>query len=415
MEEKTKALQEMHERNYVEIFANPKECERITREFNENLESRLETLTEKEFDYFSMIRPQYGVVYIQSKPGIGKSAKGQAIADKLGMRYLDIRLAMVDETDVGLFPSKTEKQIGEVMLAFLEHIVPEWAWEANQIPTLIHFEELNRASAPVRNAALQLLLERAIGTKFKFNDNVFMMSSGNLGDEDGTDVEEFDAALNNRLIHVKHTLSADEWIDDYARENVHPDIVSFIQVKPEMIYTSATNNDVPAFATPRTWTMLSKFIMKNFSKRNADGVLVPPTADKYIRSVQKFGKSYIGDAASVAFCRFLEDRMSINMEMILNNFPSLKYDIEQSQPDRFSEWFMSLKELDYSNLNPKQIANLIGFLKVSRPEERTGFFLSIVDKGGARVKEPNIKKICEPFKEEIAKVLASNEAMSSNS
>jgi hypothetical protein len=28
------------------------------------------------------------------------------------------------------------------------------------------------------------------------------MSSGNLGDEDGTDVEEFDSALNNRLIHI---------------------------------------------------------------------------------------------------------------------------------------------------------------------------------------------------------------------
>jgi hypothetical protein len=37
------------------------------------------------------------------------------------------------------------------------------------------------------------LLEREIGTAFKFNDNVLMMSSGNLGDEDGTDVEEFDS------------------------------------------------------------------------------------------------------------------------------------------------------------------------------------------------------------------------------
>jgi hypothetical protein len=36
------------------------------------------------------------------------------------------------------------------------------------------------------------------------------MMSGNLGDEDGTDVEEFDSALNNRLIHINHTLDVQE-------------------------------------------------------------------------------------------------------------------------------------------------------------------------------------------------------------
>ena len=38
-----------------------------------------------------------------------------------------------------------------------------------------------------------MLHERGIGTEFKFNDNVLMIASGNLGDEDGTDVEEFDS------------------------------------------------------------------------------------------------------------------------------------------------------------------------------------------------------------------------------
>lgn len=57
-----------------------------------------------------------------------------------------------------------------------------------------------------------MFLEREIGAFFKFNDNVMMCSSGNLGEEDGTDVEEFDQALNNRLIHIEHTLPYPEWI-----------------------------------------------------------------------------------------------------------------------------------------------------------------------------------------------------------
>jgi MoxR-like ATPase len=119
---------------------------------------------------------------------------------------------MVDETDVGLYPSLSEIDMdGEMVKCLISLCL--WAVEANKRPTIIHFEELNRASQQVRNAALQILLEREIGTAFKFNDNVLMMSSGNLGDEDGTDVEEFDSALNNRLIHINHTLDVQEWLE----------------------------------------------------------------------------------------------------------------------------------------------------------------------------------------------------------
>ncbi len=140
---------------------------------------------------------------------------------------------MVDETDVGLFPvvdtitiEDFEKVDGfgagmisevdpsqkkNVQIKTLKHVVPEWAIKANMKPSIIHFEELNRSTLQVRNAALQLLLEREIGAFFKFNKNVFMLSSGNLGEEDGTDVEEFDQALNNRLIHYTHDMPFPEW------------------------------------------------------------------------------------------------------------------------------------------------------------------------------------------------------------
>jgi len=108
-----------------------------------------------------------------------------------------------------------------VQVKTLKHVVPEWAIKANMKPTLIHFEELNRSTLQVRNAALQLLLEREIGAFFKFNDSVYMMSSGNLGEEDGTDVEEFDQALNNRLIHYTHDMPFPEWKKEFADENVH--------------------------------------------------------------------------------------------------------------------------------------------------------------------------------------------------
>jgi hypothetical protein len=71
------------------------------------------------------------------------------------------------------------------------------------------------------------------GTAFKFNDNVLMMSSGNLGDEDGTDVEEFDSALNNRLIHINHTLDVQEWLGIIRRKLCD---YFYIKTHPEQMY-----------------------------------------------------------------------------------------------------------------------------------------------------------------------------------
>ena len=135
---------------------------------------KLPRLTAKERKYFSIMWAKYGVLNITSKPGVAKSALGRSIAEKMGFRYIDIRLSMVDETDVGLYPSVSEVEVDGKKVKCLDFVVPRWAIEANKQPTIIHFEELNRASQQVRNAALQMLLEREIGMDFKFNDNVLI-------------------------------------------------------------------------------------------------------------------------------------------------------------------------------------------------------------------------------------------------
>jgi MoxR-like ATPase len=119
---------------------------------------KLHLLTPKERKYFAIMWAKYGVLNITSKPGVAKSAIGRSIADKMNFRYIDIRLSMVDETDVGLYPTVSEVETDGKMVKCLDFVVPRWAIEANKQPTIIHFEELNRASQQVRNAALQMLL-----------------------------------------------------------------------------------------------------------------------------------------------------------------------------------------------------------------------------------------------------------------
>jgi len=357
------------------------------------IHERMETLTPRERKYFMTMWPKSGVMYIASKPGIAKSAIAREISDKMGFKYLDIRLSMVDETDVGLYPNISTVDNGGEMVKCLDFVVPRWAIEANKHPTIIHFEELNRAQLPVRNAALQILLERCIGTEFKFNDTVLMMASGNLGDEDGTDVEEFDNALNNRLIHFNHTLGSDEWIDGFAKENCHSSIVSFIKAYPEKLYQNPTENS-KAYATPRSWTFLSNFITRNFGKDASPRVFLP--------TLQEVAHGYIGNGAQ-RFLQYCQEMVNITILDIIDRFDKVEKELDKYNRDKNSELIQSLKEYDIKKLSDKQLENVTKFLKRVGHDELTAYLLHVLD-NVPDVSDPKIKKFMQTFKDVLVNI-----------
>lgn len=346
----------------------------------QDFEKRLQTLTPKERQYFSIMRAKSGVLKISAKPGVAKSAIARSIAKKMGFQYKDIRLTMIDETDLGMYPDKSEIEFknkkGEMeKVKVLDFIVPKWAFESNLQPTIIHFEELNRANLHVRNAALRILLERQISDDFAFNDNVLMMCSGNLGEEDNTDVEEFDSALNNRLIHVNHKLSVPEWIDGFAREHVHPTIVSYIETNPEQIYKISDNSE--AYATPRSWTFLSDFIITNFGKDSQPS--------DFISTVKELAMCYVGNSA-IKFVKYCEDMMSLTINDVIKDYKSVKDKVLKSNRDKRSELIQSLRSIDITDLADKEIKNIKDFLKTVTDEERVAYLLYLIDCIGDKTK-----------------------------
>jgi len=355
------------------------------------------SLSAQEKKYFKMMNAKSGVLYITAAPGYGKSAIMRAVANRMGYQYFDIRLSMVDETDVGLFPTIGETEDHQKML---EHVAPKWAYMANEAPTIIHFEELNRSTLAVRNAALQMLLEREIGAFFKFNDNVLMCASGNLGEEDGTDVEEFDQALNNRLIHIQHTLPYPDWVEQYANEHVCPVIIQFLKTHTEHYYKKPDerNQRNKAYATPRSWTFLSDYIFQNFGewetrkdmdpKGNISYILDKdgqpkkfkkfPNVRIWVNDIKEIGHGYVG-ASNARFIRYCEDTLKITLDDILDHFDELQSDIRNFNRDKKSELLANMKERKVSGLKVKQVGNLINFLQTVSDDEIVGYLLHVLD------------------------------------
>lgn len=351
--------------------------------FIENEVPNFSSLTNKQKEYFRMMYGQSGVLFLTAEPGVAKSAIMHRIAEKLGFQYFDIRLSMVDEIDVGLFPYRKEMEFDfddesgvttKKIISVMSYAIPEWAYLSNLKPTIIHFEELNRAPLAVRNAALQILLERAIGTTFKFNKNVYMVSSGNLGEMDGTDVEEFDRALNNRLIHVKHTLTLPEWIEDFANENVHPVIVNFLKSNEEHFlhsYDEKRSKDQKAYATPRSWTFLSNYIIKNYGMKSS-------VAD-FINDVRAYGASYVGDGANSRFLRYLDESLKFGINDLLNRYDEIKDQLNGLTRDKKSELLEGLKQQNITKLNDIQKENIKKFILSVSQDEAVSFILKILD------------------------------------
>jgi hypothetical protein len=354
-----------------------------------------DALSDREKKYFKMMNAKSGVLYIQSAPGYAKSAIMRSIANKMGFQYFDIRLSMVDETDVGLFPTVDEEMVDGRNQRMLCHVAPKWAYKANEAPTIIHFEELNRSTLAVRNAALQMLLEREIGAFFKFNSNVMMCASGNLGEEDGTDVEEFDQALNNRLIHIEHTMPYPEWVEQYANDNVCPVIVQFLKTHTEHYYKKPDerNQKNKAYATPRSWTFLSDYIFENYGKfeekkdvegnvitKNGETVMIKkfPSIREWINDITEIGHGYIG-ASNARFIRYCQDTLKITLDDVLDRFDEREEDIKNFNRDKKSELLTNMKERKISQLKPKQTENLIKFLETVSYDEVVGYLLHVLD------------------------------------
>ena len=341
------------------------------------------TLTKKQKKYFRMMYGKSGVLFLTAEPGVAKSAIMRRIAQKLGFQYFDIRLSMVDEIDVGLFPYRKEMGIDledetgkatQQIISVMSYAIPEWAYLSNFKPTIIHFEELNRAPLAVRNAALQILLERAIGTTFRFNNSVYMVSSGNLGEMDGTDVEEFDRALNNRLIHYKHTLTLTEWIEDFATEHVHPVIINFLKSNEEHFlhsYDEKRSKNQEAYATPRSWTFLSDYIVNNYGMKSS--------ITEFIDDVRELGASYIGDGANSRFIRYLDESLKFGINDLLNRYDEIKDQLKDLTRDKKSELLSQLKQKNIMEFTPKQKENVKRFILTVSEDEAVAYILKILD------------------------------------
>jgi hypothetical protein len=195
-------------------------------------------------------------VFLWGPPGIGKSELVAEIAQELGGHMIDLRLGQMEPTDIRGIPFYN-KDSGKMDWA--EPVDLPTQELADQYPVVVLFlDEMNSAAPSVQSAAYQLILNRRCG-KYFLPDNVVMVAAGNRESDKGV-TYRMPTPLANRFIHQEMKVDFDSWFDWAVDNNIHPDVVGYLNFAKQDLYDFDAKSASRSFATPRSWTFVSQLL-----------------------------------------------------------------------------------------------------------------------------------------------------------
>lgn len=219
-------------------------------------------------------------VHIWGPPGIGKSAIPKQVTEEKQIGFVDMRLAQRDPTDLRGIPAVIDGR--SRWLPPPELPTDHWCLDCRRPlhetdligarPTrcafckgtrltekgILFLDELTSAPPLTQASAYQLTLDRQI-SEYRLPDGWYILAAGNRI-EDRAVVYRMSTALANRFSHIDFEVNLEDWTDWANLNGVDPNIVGFLNWRPELLFAFNPESSEKAFATPRSWEFASRLI-----------------------------------------------------------------------------------------------------------------------------------------------------------
>lgn len=216
-------------------------------------------------------------VFIEGKPGIGKSEIVYQFAEKKGIEIRDIRVSLIDPVDLRGIPSTENGKTSWNPPSFF----PDGG------KGILFLDEINTAAPSVQAACYQLVLDRRVG-EYKLPDGWMVIAAGNR-DTDKAITFRMSSALRNRMSIVSMEPDFDQWKKYAASKNISWQIIAYLSYRTKMFSPDPSNSG--AFPTPRSWFYVSQTLNGDFSNT------------KRFKNVMQ---SFVGEEASIDFVAWLK-------------------------------------------------------------------------------------------------------------
>ncbi|MEA3228833.1 MAG: MoxR family ATPase [Campylobacterota bacterium] len=194
--------------------------------------------------------------FLWGAPGIGKSSIIKQIALEKEIGFIDLRLALMDPTDLKGIPFYDK-----------ESHTALWAPPAflpKDGEGILFLDELNSAPPSVQASAYQLILDRKVG-EYELPDGWAIVSAGNREGDRGV-TYRMPSPLANRFVHFEMDVNIDDWRFWAYKKGIDNRIISYISYKNEDLFSFSAKNDTKSFATPRSWEYVHNILQTNLDK-----------------------------------------------------------------------------------------------------------------------------------------------------
>lgn len=199
------------------------------------------------------------VPFVQSSPGVGKSAITKLVADDLNLQIIDHRLSTSAPEDLSGLPRFTED--GRATFAPFAELFPltDSVIPKNKEGWLLFLDEFNSASKSVQAAAYKLILDRQVG-QHNLHSNCVLAAAGNLA-TDRAIVNNLSTAMQSRVVHLELEVHFEEWLYDVAfKEDYDSRIIAYLSMYPQKLMDFRPEHQDKTFCCPRTWEFMNRLI-----------------------------------------------------------------------------------------------------------------------------------------------------------
>ena len=194
--------------------------------------------------------------FLWGAPGIGKSSIVKQIAETKKISFIDLRLALMDPTDLKGIPFY-DKDTHTALWA------PP-AFLPKEGEGILFLDELNAAPPSVQSSAYQLILDRRIG-EYELPIGWAIVAAGNRDGDRGV-TYRMPSPLANRFVHFEMEVDIDDWKDWAYKKEIDNSIISYISLKNEHLFTFDAKSDMKSFATPRSWGYVDSILKADVGK-----------------------------------------------------------------------------------------------------------------------------------------------------
>ena len=191
-------------------------------------------------------------IMLRGAPGVGKSTIVRTVAQKLGIGFIDVRLAQMERVDFAGLPSVKD--------GMTEWNVPSFWPRDMKSKGIILLDEITSAPSDCQVAAYSVVLDRRIPNSNYVLPNGWLIVAAGNRTCDRAVVKAMSSALANRFVHFEVEANSEDWVKWAVCNDINPAVVGYINYRPNNLFKMEGQNLEQGWPSPRSWERVSNCI-----------------------------------------------------------------------------------------------------------------------------------------------------------